>query len=145
MKKIHVVQRENAIINRLNKTREERYPDLKSEKDDALRQLRRKDQAGLRERVCPSPRPFWTMAIDVCSKKRRLESRRRERNWRGRRIMPMMICIRKSRSLPRAIKTGMRISRTTSCNSLYTSVRLLLVNKVYCLANGRKAALLTCI
>lgn len=40
-----VVQRENAIINRLNKTKVEKHPDLKQEKDDRLRELRKRDQA----------------------------------------------------------------------------------------------------
>ncbi|KAJ4306878.1 Coiled-coil domain-containing protein 25 [Collariella sp. IMI 366227] len=45
VKKILVPQRENPIVNRLNKTKVEQYPDLKQEKDDHLRQLRKKDQA----------------------------------------------------------------------------------------------------
>lgn len=40
-----VPQRENAIINRLNKTKVEKHPDLKQDKDDRLRELRKKDQA----------------------------------------------------------------------------------------------------
>jgi hypothetical protein len=45
VKKILVPQRENPIVNRLNKTKVEKYPDLKQEKDDHLRELRKKDQA----------------------------------------------------------------------------------------------------
>ncbi|EAQ86680.1 conserved hypothetical protein [Chaetomium globosum CBS 148.51] len=45
VKKILVPQRENPIVNRLNKTKVEQYPDLKQEKDDHLRELRKKDQA----------------------------------------------------------------------------------------------------
>ncbi|KAL2174280.1 coiled-coil domain-containing protein 25 [Thermothelomyces heterothallicus CBS 202.75] len=45
VKRILVPQRENPIINRLNKTRVEKFPDLKQEKDDHLRELRKKDQA----------------------------------------------------------------------------------------------------
>ncbi|KAK3314958.1 hypothetical protein B0H66DRAFT_564063 [Apodospora peruviana] len=45
VKKILVPQRENAIVNRLNKTKVEKYPDLRQEKDDRLRELRKKDQA----------------------------------------------------------------------------------------------------
>ncbi|KAK4042276.1 coiled-coil domain-containing protein 25 [Parachaetomium inaequale] len=45
VKRILVPQRENPIVNRLNKTKVEKYPDLKQEKDDHLRELRKKDQA----------------------------------------------------------------------------------------------------
>lgn len=45
-------QRENAIINRLNKTKVEKHPDLKQEKDDRQRELRKKDQAAQLARVC---------------------------------------------------------------------------------------------
>ncbi|KAL2195852.1 coiled-coil domain-containing protein 25 [Corynascus similis CBS 632.67] len=47
VKRILVPQRENPIVNRLNKTKVEKYPDLKQEKDDHLRELRKKDQAAL--------------------------------------------------------------------------------------------------
>lgn len=54
-------ERENAIINRLNKTKVEKHPDLKQEKDDRLRELRKKDQAAQLARVCimcyPRQRP----------------------------------------------------------------------------------------
>jgi hypothetical protein len=46
-----VPQRENPIVNRLNKTKVEKYPDLKQEKDDHLRELRKKDQATQLARV----------------------------------------------------------------------------------------------
>ena len=50
MKRIHVVERENPIVNRLNKTKVEKYPDLKAEKDEALKQTRKKDVAAQKER-----------------------------------------------------------------------------------------------
>ena len=50
VKRINVPQRENPIVNRLNKTKVEKYPDLKAEKDDFQRQARRKDQAAQKER-----------------------------------------------------------------------------------------------
>ncbi|KAK3304262.1 coiled-coil domain-containing protein 25 [Chaetomium strumarium] len=50
VKKILVPQRENPIVNRLNKTKIEKYPDLKQEKDDHLRELRKRDQAALQAR-----------------------------------------------------------------------------------------------
>ncbi|KAL2155329.1 hypothetical protein VTH82DRAFT_70 [Thermothelomyces myriococcoides] len=45
VKRILVPQRENPIINRLNKTKVEKFPDLRQEKEDHLRELRKKDQA----------------------------------------------------------------------------------------------------
>ncbi|EHK41628.1 hypothetical protein TRIATDRAFT_302094 [Trichoderma atroviride IMI 206040] len=45
VKRILVPNRENPIVNRLNKTKVEKKPDLKAEKDDMLKQLRAKDQA----------------------------------------------------------------------------------------------------
>lgn len=58
VKKVLVRERENAIINRLNKTKVEKHPDLKQEKDDRLRELRKRDQAAVLARVRPTlPNP----------------------------------------------------------------------------------------
>jgi hypothetical protein len=51
VKKILVAQRENAIINRLNKTKIEKFPDLGMEKEEKLKALRKKDQAAKLDRV----------------------------------------------------------------------------------------------
>ncbi|KAF6839285.1 coiled-coil domain-containing protein 25 [Colletotrichum musicola] len=45
VKRVLVPQRENPIVNRLNKTKVERKPDLKSERDERLKELRKRDQA----------------------------------------------------------------------------------------------------
>ncbi|KAG5661448.1 hypothetical protein KAF25_005570 [Fusarium avenaceum] len=45
VKRILVPQRENPIVNRLNKTKVEKKPDFKQEKEDRLKELRRRDQA----------------------------------------------------------------------------------------------------
>lgn len=51
VKRILIVQRENAIVNRLNKTRVEKMqPDLFQEKEEHLRQLRKREQAARQER-----------------------------------------------------------------------------------------------
>ncbi|KAK3943510.1 hypothetical protein QBC46DRAFT_377292 [Diplogelasinospora grovesii] len=50
VKKILVPTRENPIINRLNKTKVEKYPDLQEEKENRLRELRKKDQAAQQQR-----------------------------------------------------------------------------------------------
>lgn len=51
VKRIHVAQRENPIVNRLNKTKVEKYPDLRQEKEDRLKEVRRRDRAGVLARV----------------------------------------------------------------------------------------------
>jgi len=51
VKKILVPQRENPIVNRLNKTKIEKFPDLALEKEEKLKALRKKDQAARLERV----------------------------------------------------------------------------------------------
>lgn len=51
VKRLIIPQRENAIVNRLNKTKVEKYPDLRQEKEDRLKELRKKDQAALLARV----------------------------------------------------------------------------------------------
>jgi len=50
VKKILVPQRENPIVNRLNKTKIEKFPDLQMEKEEKLKSLRKKDQASRLER-----------------------------------------------------------------------------------------------
>jgi len=55
VKRVLVPERENAIINRLNKTKVEKHPDLKQEKDDHLQQLRKRDQTAMLARVGPRP------------------------------------------------------------------------------------------
>ena len=51
VKRILVPQRENPIVNRLNKTKVEKKPDLKRERDDRLRELRQREQAAQQQRV----------------------------------------------------------------------------------------------
>lgn len=51
VKKILVPQRENAVINRLNKTKVEKQPDLQQEREDHRRELRKRDQAAQQNRV----------------------------------------------------------------------------------------------
>ncbi|KAL2693624.1 hypothetical protein Neosp_000184 [[Neocosmospora] mangrovei] len=50
VKRVLVPQRENPIVNRLNKTKVEQKPDFKQEKDDRLKELRRQDQAAQQQR-----------------------------------------------------------------------------------------------
>ncbi|POR31408.1 Coiled-coil domain-containing protein 25 [Tolypocladium paradoxum] len=50
VKRVLVAQRENPIVNRLNKTKVEKKPDLKLERDDRLKDLRRREQAAQQQR-----------------------------------------------------------------------------------------------
>ncbi|PHH78704.1 hypothetical protein CDD80_6442 [Ophiocordyceps camponoti-rufipedis] len=50
VKRVLVPQRENAIVNRLNKTKVEKKPDLQRERDDRLKELRRIEQEALTQR-----------------------------------------------------------------------------------------------
>ncbi|KAM0809170.1 hypothetical protein AB5N19_09513 [Seiridium cardinale] len=50
VKRILVPLRENAIINRLNKTKVEKHPDLMQEREDMLKERRRKDMAAVQAR-----------------------------------------------------------------------------------------------
>lgn len=53
VRRVYVEKRENVIVNRLNKTKVEKHPDLRQEKQDRERDLRKKDssvrQARLKE------------------------------------------------------------------------------------------------
>lgn len=57
VKRILVPQRENPIVNRLNKTKVERKPDLQQEREDRLKELRRRDQAAQQLRVSQHAAP----------------------------------------------------------------------------------------
>lgn len=83
-------QRENAIINRLNKTKVEKYPDLKQEKDDRLRELRKRDQAAQLARVCHAPSSVFlgtdVRATDLVlqtqkKEEARIAKERQEKKW----------------------------------------------------------------
>lgn len=51
VKRVYVAKRENAIVNRLNKTKVEKFPDFRQEKEDREKELRKKDRSVLQARV----------------------------------------------------------------------------------------------
>lgn len=51
VKRTHVEKRENPIVNRLNKTKTEKFPDLREEKDARLKELGRRDRDAQQLRV----------------------------------------------------------------------------------------------
>jgi len=66
VKKILVPQRENPIVNRLNKTKIEKFPDLQMEKEERLKALRKKDQAA---------------KLDRRKEEARIAQERKEKKW----------------------------------------------------------------
>jgi hypothetical protein len=50
VKRFLIPKRENPIVNRLNKTKVEKHPDLRQEKEDRLKELRKKDLAAVQAR-----------------------------------------------------------------------------------------------
>ncbi|KAK7527011.1 uncharacterized protein IWZ02DRAFT_514967 [Phyllosticta citriasiana] len=67
VKRVYVAARENSIVNRLNKTRVEKFPDLRIEREDRMRELRKKDRAAVQERK---------------KKEARIAKERKEMAWR---------------------------------------------------------------
>lgn len=51
VRRVYVAKRENPIVNRLNKTKVEKHPDLRQEKADKERELRRKERIAQQEKV----------------------------------------------------------------------------------------------
>ncbi|KAG9236202.1 hypothetical protein BJ875DRAFT_503501 [Amylocarpus encephaloides] len=66
VKRILVAQRENSIVNRLNKTRTESFPDLAMEKESKLKAIRKKDQAA---------------KLDRKKEEARIAQERKEKKW----------------------------------------------------------------
>jgi hypothetical protein len=72
VKKILVIQRENPIVNRLNKTKVEKFPDLQMEREEKLKALRKKDQAAKLERVSPGFLNYFNhISTKMCAEERR--------------------------------------------------------------------------
>lgn len=72
-----VAQRENTIVNRLNKTKIEKFPDLQMEKEEKLKAIRKKDQAAKLERVSVLE-IIIRLYVDHMAEKGRGKSRRGE-------------------------------------------------------------------
>ena len=114
VRKIHVEQRENPIVNRLNKTKVERYPDLKREKEDSLRDARKKDQAAQREKVIVDCSNLLLHVLTVSSKRKKPGLPRRGERKPGREIMLMTTCTLRTQLRGRVINkivTSMTLCR----------------------------------
>lgn len=51
VKRVYVQTKENAIVNRLNKTKVEKHPDLREEKAEREKELRKRDRIAAQEKV----------------------------------------------------------------------------------------------
>jgi hypothetical protein len=58
-----VEKRENPIVNRLNKTKVEKYPDLREEKEARLKELGRRDRDAQQARVSVFVLSFLSMLL----------------------------------------------------------------------------------
>lgn len=67
VKKIHVEKRENPIVNRLNKTKVEKFPDLRQERETRQQELRKRDRDAQQTRVSNSPFETSSLALRVQS------------------------------------------------------------------------------
>jgi hypothetical protein len=88
VKRVYVSARENAIVNRLNKTKVEKHPDLRQEKEDRERELRKVERIAQQEKVSSigNSARMWTCKANeyVVKQKRedaRLAEERQQLKW----------------------------------------------------------------
>jgi len=101
VKKVHVPERVNAIVNRLNKTKVEKFPNLRQEKEDRQKELRHKDRAAQLARVrytAADYRPYKKLTgHSPLSKRKRRVWRGSEKRRHGSEIMRTMTFSPKTR------------------------------------------------
>lgn len=99
VKRVYVEKRENAIVNRLNKTKVERHPDLREEKAQREREIRKVERMAQQEKVGLELRGLCWMSTgvaDMCyRRKKTLAWRKSGRSSSGRRSICMTTCIRR--------------------------------------------------
>jgi hypothetical protein len=118
VKRVYVAKRENPIVNRLNKTKVEKFPDFRQEKEDRAKELRKKDRSVIAERVRQSISRVEreTLAYTIINRQRKkLALQERGKSWRIRGITHTTNGMPRSRSWLPAIRTVIRTGRTTSC------------------------------
>lgn len=86
VKRVYVEKRENAIVNRLNKSKVEKYPDLRQEKADRENEERKKERIAAQAKVrqpCRAPISIgmsaW-IADFMCRRKKKPDLPRSESN-----------------------------------------------------------------
>jgi hypothetical protein len=118
VKRVYVAKRENPIVNRLNKTKVEKFPDFRQEKEDRAKELRKKDRSVIAERVRQSISQGKrdTLAYTTINRqKKKLVSQDRGKNWLTREITHTTIGTLRSRLWLLAIRIAIRTGRMTSC------------------------------
>jgi hypothetical protein len=118
VKRVYVAKRENPIVNRLNKTKVEKFPDFRQEKEDRAKELRKKDRSVIAERVRQSlfRGKRETLAYTIINRQRKkLALQERGKSWHIREITHMMTGTPRIRSRLPATRTAIRTGRTTSC------------------------------
>lgn len=118
VKRVYVAKRENPIVNRLNKTKVEKFPDFRQEKEDRAKELRKKDRSVIaaRVRLFKSQGGRDTLAYTIVNRQRKkLASQKREKSWHIRGNTLTMIGTQRSKSWLPATRTAIRTGRTISC------------------------------
>lgn len=121
VKRVYVAKRENPTVNRLNKTKVEKFPDFRQEKEDRARDLRKKDRTVIAAKVRQVTHHHRrdTLANSYFNRQRkRPELQEKEKSWHTREITHTMSGTRKNRSWPLATRTATRTGRTTSCRGI---------------------------
>jgi hypothetical protein len=127
VKRVYVAKRENPIVNRLNKTKVEKFPDFRQEKEDRAKELRKKDRSVIAERVrrfgsrTKRETPTYTTSN---RQRKKLALHGREKSWHIRGTTHTMNGIRRSRSWLPATRTAIRTGRTISCEGIHILITL---------------------
>jgi len=78
VKRVYVSARENAIVNRLNKTKVEKHPDLRQEKEDRERELRKIDRIAQQEKVSRKVEICTIASFRICTTNKHCAKQKRE-------------------------------------------------------------------
>lgn len=78
VKRVYVSARENAIVNRLNKTKVEKHPDLRQEKEDRERELRKVERIAQQEKVRRNSHAVVLLQLRKCSANEHFVTQKRE-------------------------------------------------------------------
>jgi hypothetical protein len=93
VKKIHVEKRINEIINRLNKTKVEKFPDLAAEKAEFEKEERRKEKLALQTKVLCTITILEVLMLSANRERKRKELLKRRRSRRRKHSGYTMICM----------------------------------------------------
>lgn len=125
VKRVLVAQRENPIVNRLNKTKVEKHPDLRQEREDHQKELRKRDQSAQLARVGGYDLIqgiICTRMTNMARKKKRPVLPRSARSSSTAKNMRTTTCLRRiTWSIP-ATRTAVRTGRTILCRQTLTAM-----------------------